>query len=419
MLVKLKFLVVLVGLTLFFIKTCYSQDNITSSASQKEVNNSTTILGKPVLKKNIEEYQLKLLNIAFESATAIPVEPHIKDRSRIQEKVVKATLELDQPITALNYIGKIDNWRRGVGYAELAFYSVTNNSRANVEEYLDLAKKISNNVEDWRKDRVKVKIAGTYAMLGESNQVDKLEGNVVDSESGKVAGVKAMIASNENFNEQINTLDGLIATGNFDIIKNTLRSYSRLFNRFYEDKEKLSIIENRIITSWDKMPIFVRFDLVVDLAMFSIEHNDKVKSIELVNEAQHFIDGYQWPLDYQIKFGVKLAKLNFLIGDKKKARNHLDSFLDLFDLQGNKIVNIYRAEVLRPLAETYQTMGDTNKALSVYKIAVEEGFVNPNSRPRAEDLSATCLSMALNKVEPDKELWTRISEINNGLEKPW
>ncbi len=64
-------------------------------------------------------------------------------------------------------------------------------------------------------------------------------------------------------------------------------------------------------------------------------------------------------------------------------------------------------------------MDDTAAALMVYKRAVEEGVENPNSRPRAEDLSATCLSMALHMVEPDAELKNRIRQISEGLGDPW
>ena len=67
-------------------------------------------------------FQIKLLDIAFESATAIPVNPHLKDRSKAQENVIETCLRLDQPKRALAYIEKIENWRRGLCYANLAFY---------------------------------------------------------------------------------------------------------------------------------------------------------------------------------------------------------------------------------------------------------------------------------------------------------
>jgi hypothetical protein len=64
-------------------------------------------------------------------------------------------------------------------------------------------------------------------------------------------------------------------------------------------------------------------------------------------------------------------------------------------------------------------MGNTAAALSVYAKVIEAGVENPNSRPRAEDLAATCCSMAVHAVEPDPRLWSRIRSIRDGLGDPW
>src|SRR5688572_3908879 len=58
-------------------------------------------------------FQSELLGVAFDAATAIPVEPHFKERCRAQEAVVVACLELQQPLGARGYAEKIANWRRG------------------------------------------------------------------------------------------------------------------------------------------------------------------------------------------------------------------------------------------------------------------------------------------------------------------
>ena len=91
----------------------------------------------------------------------------------------------------------------------------------------------------------------------------------------------------------------------------------------------------------------------------------------------------------------------------------------LYREHASSIVNIDRADVLRSLAETYQVLGDSMTSLSVYRQVIEEGMINPNSRPRAEDLSTTCCSMAILAVEPDSQLWTRIHQIREGLGQPW
>ena len=51
--------------------------------------------------------------------------------------------------------------------------------------------------------------------------------------------------------------------------------------------------------------------------------------------------------------------------------------------------------------------------------AIEEGIENPNSRPRAQDLTTTCVSMAVHGVEPNEGIWIRVRQILDGLSDPW
>lgn len=369
--------------------------------------------------KPLAVFQIELLDIAFETATAIPVNPHLKDRSRAQAAVVETCLELSQSKRALGFIERIDNWRRGSCYADLAFYCVQHGYAIDVERYLNLAGQISETAEDWRRDRIRIKIAKTHTVLGQTKQANQFEADVVDSEAGKVAGVKAMISDADSFDEQMKTLEALIAIGNFDILKNVLQAYAQLFNRFYNDTKQRSLAEEKIKTSWDKLPVFIRMELLMELAGFALDHEDQNKAIELVNEAQLLMDDHQWPLEHRIPMMAKLVGLRFRAGDIENARTDADTALALFNAQKSRIVNIYRAEALRPIAQAYQSMGDTEAALSVYKQVVEEGVKNPNSRPCAEDLSATCCSIALYAVEPDTELWRRIRQISEELGQPW
>ena len=414
MMVKLKLFLLLAGSTLFLFTAGCSKQDRTEDVAQNKPGVVVSLTDKP-----LAAYQNELLDLAFETAAAIPVKPHIKDRSRAQEKVVEVSLELDQPLRAHSLIERIDNWRRGAGYGDLAFYCARRGCTSEVQQYLDLAVQISESAEGWRRDQIRVKIANTYVWLGQTIQADQIETGVGDSESGKVAGVKAMIAGEDHFDEQMNALDALIVPGNFDIVENALKACANLFNRFYDDAGRRLLAEEKMKTSWDKLPIFKRVELLTELAGFALDHMDKDKALELISEAQIFMDSAQWRPEHRIPLVSALIKLRFLAGDGESARREADAMLALFDSQRDKIVNIYRAGALRPLAEAYQSMGDTAAALAVYKRAVDEGIENPNSRPRAEDLSATCCSMALHGVEPDAELWTRIRQINDGLKDPW
>ncbi len=412
---KLNFLLLVVS-SLFLVMLGCEKKTGEKKAGENKCDKTSVLSDKP-----LAGFQNELLNIAFETATSIPVKPHIKDRSKAQEAVVTVCLKLDQPKRALGFIEKIDNWRRGYCYADLAFYCAQHGD-VNVQHYLNIAGEIADDAnigQSSRRDRIRVKIAQTHALLGHTQEANEFETGVVDSESGKVAGARAMMSDNGAFNEQMKMLDTLVASGIFDTVKNSLESATELFNRFYEDTEKRTLVEDKIKSSWDLLPIFIRIDLLSAMAGFAADHGDKGKTLELVNEAQVLLDSLQWPPENQITIMAKLVKLRCRADDVEKARVCADAALALFKDSRDSIINLHRAGVLCPLAEGYQLMGDKDAALSVYKQAVEEGVVNINSRPRAENLSATCCSMALYAFEPDDGLWKQIHQIREALGDPW
>jgi hypothetical protein len=64
-------------------------------------------------------------------------------------------------------------------------------------------------------------------------------------------------------------------------------------------------------------------------------------------------------------------------------------------------------------------LGDEPKARAAYLRALDEGSVNPNARPRAEDLVATLVSMAESRIAPDAEASAKVAAIRAGLVAPW
>jgi hypothetical protein len=369
---------------------------------------------------SIAPYQSTLLTVAFETASAIPADPHIQDRCLTQEKVAAACLELGQPQIAAQYIEQITDWRRGTGYADLAFYYVQHGTaEADAEPFLKQAGEEAAKTEDWKKDRINVKIARTHAYLGQVQRATELEKDVVPSETGKVAAVQAMTGDANAFDEQVKALDAMVKPGQFDVIVNVTEAYAQLFNRFYADEKRRSLAEERIKASWEKLPVFMRLNLLMEMAGFAVDHANQAKALELVNEAQDLMDNTQWPLEYRVQMAARLSEMRFRAGDKEKAHAHADAVRTLYVRDCYEIVNICRAGALRPLAEAYQAMGDTASALDVYKRALEAGIENPNSRPRAEDLAATCCSMAVHAVDPGPQLWGRIHNIREGLGDPW
>lgn len=385
---------------------------------------NATAEATPVADQPLAEYRQKLLELAFQAATAMPADPHIKDRSRAQGSVAEAWLQLDQPRRALACAERIDSWQRGLVYAQFALYCAQHGDAPEATHYLDLAREISERGEDWitqdwQKDRIRATSARAWLVLGQSERAAESAAGLVDSESGAVAAAQTRSAAAEDFERALQALDAAATTGNFDQLRNALEVCVQLVDRGYDDAERRTRTEDRMRDSWKRLPGEVRFDLMLELAGVALTHQDPKHALAWTVEAQQLLDSTTWTPEFQVPLMARVAAVRFRAGEPEPARKQADAALALYDAQKEHIVNIYRADALRPLAEAYQAMGDAAAARSVYRRAVDAGLENPNSRPRAEDLVATCCSMAVNGVEPDEALLARLNRICQALGDPW
>jgi len=392
---------------------------------QGEDNAATDKAGKPraaspLEDKPLSDYRIKLLETAFGAACALPVPAHRKDRGKAQERVVAACIKLEQPKRAIEYTDKILNWRQGACYADLAFFRAQQGCRGReVQDYLDKAVKVSSVSRDWSRDRIKAKVARVHALLGQDRKVAELASSLDKSELGKTAGMRASIGDDGAFNKHVSTLDALAKSGGLDIAANVGTSLVELYDRYYEDKRRRLLIAEHIEKNSDKVPVFMRLEQLLKMADIALGREDRAEALLLVNKAQQLYDGAEWPLRFGIPWKARLAAARFGVGDTERAKKDIDSAHAQFNEHRDNILNFDRAGVLRPIAEAYQSMGESAESLAVYKQAVKEGAVNPNARPRANDLSATCCSMALSGIEPDAELWDGITKIREDLCEPW
>ena len=403
-----------------------SIDAVTPNLIAEESAETTvrqTISTESLTDKELTAVQDALIDLAFKTASALPHQPHIKNRSRAQEAVVTACFELGQPQRALEYIEQIDNWRRGQGYADYAAYCVERGA-SDVEEYLALAGTIAESDDaksggGWRRDRIRVKIARVHRMRGDAGKAAEWEQGLVDSEFGKSDDVKMRGLDDEAFLARLDAIQAAAGPQNFDRTKNLLQTCTEMYDEFYEDRRRRTEIEKTIKTSWEKLPILVRVELMLALSESAYDHGNQDETLRLVKDAQVIMESVEWTTDYSVPLLGRLARLRFLGGDREMARRQVDAALSTYAADRSKVADIYWARTLRPVAQALHAMGDVGEAMKIYKEAVEAGMANPNSRPRAQDLTATCLAMALDGFEPDAELSGRLNEIYEGLGSPW
>jgi hypothetical protein len=382
------------------------------------------VAAEPLVDGPLADYRAELLDLAFDAVSGMPLSPHVKNRSRAQELVVQACLELDQPQRALAYIEEIVNWRRGSGYADLAYHCAQRGDKAAARKCLDLARGVLESGElqaeqAWRKDHIRSKIARTYLWLGESRQAAPFEAQLVDSEIGNVQAAKARLADPDSLEERFAALDQLVSAGNLDQVRAAIDSYTELFDRFYDQEERRSKIQQQLLEASKKLPPRIGLELRMDLAGLALEHGDRDHALGLVEDAYLSFESGNWDAENHVPFAARLAGLRYRAGEEQRGRVEAKVALARFDAERNTIIDVLRTEVLIPLAEAYQAMGDDRSALAGYGKALDEAVINPNSRPRAENLAAICLSMARNAVQPTDELRERLSSVAEKLGDPW
>jgi len=367
----------------------------------------------------IADHQQALLELAFRAASAFPLDPHVKNRSRAQDVVVDTCLELGQARRAETYIADIADFHQGEGYADLAYHWAREGHVAHVPRYLELAAKVADANEDWRRDRVRARIAATHLLLDQAEPAQAYEAGLEVSEAGTVTEARARLGAGISLEEHLRSLPALQRLANFDHMRNALGACVAFFDRLYADEAQRARAEEAVKTYWGRLPVQIRIDLCVRLAEAALAHGDSTKALAQLDDAGALLDGATWLPEDRLPQVGRLARLRCHAGDAEGARGRVDAALADYDEQRDRIVDIYRAGALRPLAEAYQALGDHEAAARVYGRAVEEGLHNPNSRPRADDLVATCCSMARHGFQPDAELWNRMRAIQEGLGDPW
>jgi hypothetical protein len=369
-------------------------------------------------------FQSELLDLAFDAASSLPLDPHVKNRSRAQDEVVTASLALDQPRRALDQAGSIANWRRGSACADVALYLIRRGETASAEWPMQLAQRVADmpvdpNDQEWRRDRVRAKLAAAYILLRQEDRVAGLEAELEPSEAARLVEARAAVGGPDVVDAQIAALDEAVTAGTFELVRHTMDACVQLVDRHYDDGETRARLEQAVRDTWAKVPRTVSVDLQFRLAEAALDHDDRASARRWIADAEQLIDSSNVLLEDQVQVAARLAVLLGRAGDGTRARERADAAFAAYMAGTETIADMFRAGALRPLAEAYHALGDRDAALSVYKLAVEEGALNPNARPRAMDLSATCLSLAQSACEPDAELRERLAEMRAGLGSPW
>lgn len=380
---------------------------------------------KPLADARLNGSRRELLNLAFQSASALPLEPHIKNRSRAQEAVIEAGLELGQAKTVRTMIDEVANWRRGACLAELAYFCATHGDAARVLPLVEAASESLAQTDDdmaqgWRRDRLRTKMARALLAIGDGDGAAKWSQGAIDAEIARLAAEAARTMTLEQARNYLEGIDRVVSTTLFEQVMGTLEIAADLYGKLYADMELRAAFEAKIKASWKLMPIGVRLSLLAKLADGATNAGDQETALRLLDEATLMLDGYEWgQMRNHVPLIALIAEGRARAGDLDGAEGEIARGLATFKAGQAATPDVFQARALRPLAEASMALGKPELATELYTLTVQVGLLNPNSRPRAEDLAATAASMATHGFEPSAELWGTLRGALDSLGTPW
>lgn len=394
------------------------------AAPPHEAPNASELVDLPVA-----ESALRLLDVAFEAASLLPDNPHVKNKARNQEAVVDALLELGQPTRAMTRAEAMTTWRQGNAFASLALYSARNGARDEAERMISKANDCAAAVlrrsqeeqtaQGWQSDRILARVAQAMELVDRRETASAYAAALADAESSKLAIARAERVDEEGLEAELRIIDGVLAAANMETTQSALEACSRLYRRFYADPARRKELEERFSRGWKSMPLQVRIELTLELSAIAVEREDGANGLRFVDDADAAFRTVKWPNEDHVALGASIAAARFRAGGEERARADLAVLEQHFEANRDAVYDVFRGRPLRAIAEAHGVMLDSTAQRRAYEQALEEGVRNPNGRPRVDDLVATCCSMARNGFEPDAELWERIERVRASLSAPW
>jgi tetratricopeptide (TPR) repeat protein len=360
-----------------------------------------------------------LLQRAFDIASLLPADPHAFERARAQALAAKAAIELDMLDRAEAWARRIQGWQRGEVLALIA-QRLAADGRA--DRALALAAEALG-VEDadhpWGAEFVAVEVAKVHVALGDDGRAYALLSPESQVALGTIEAARTPTIAEDELDHQADAFDRAIATGHFDLARTGIAGYRAWLERTMTDVARRERALRALDGAIPGLPLDLQVREWCALAELLARRGQGALAEDRLVRAEEARASTQFLPEDIAPVGVLVVRTERLLGHPRRALATLEDLLAEYGRVHEEIVDLRRATSLRALAEQYAALGDIAAALRCYDAAIEEGMRNPNGRPRAEDLCATCVSMAVAGVTPPPDLVRRVTTAQGALADPW
>ena len=366
-----------------------------------------------------------LLGRAYDAASKLPEVPHLKTRGRLQEELVEALLEAGGPVgLAREWADGISNWRGALGVAAISVHLAKAGDEQAAKAALEAARTLESALtgsseQGWRRNRVRARIALAYAVLGDKATAAGIQARIDATEGGMLSVYAASVLDRELIEVQAEQLFELAAAGTSDEARFALEAVSVFYGRVHGDEELREKLYAGLLEHWKQVPLVPRIELLDLFARSDVGNGAPALAAAKIDRIEEMVRTNKVLLEDQVALRARVALLRGLAGQREAGADMADEALAKYDEVRESINSIWRGRALRPLAEAYASLGQRMIASDLYERALAEAVINPNSRPRVEDLVRVSISITRSGIEPTRSLELALERVAKGLGEPW
>jgi len=344
---------------------------------------------------SIAPWRRTLLDQATQVASSVDdsIKVHKKTKARLQREAVEAALSIGLTDLAIANAQTIDGPQRGEALALAGQTLARAGDRDRAKTLLAKALDIGSKEEGVSRERVLTEVAVGFALAGEIDEARKVSATLPTEYTGRVEVELIAVLPANQLDAQCDAFDHAITTQNLDVARSGIDGYIMVMKRSANDPNRLDRAARALRAALPNLAGGLQIESRIAFAD-ALEANGQrdVAMQELQAAEKVFHDG-GFAQDELGTLARDLARAKARLGDQAGARSMLQRLLTSYEKAPGKIVDIDRADFLRPIAEGLNDVGDRDDAMHAWALALDAGSLNPNAKPRAEDLTKTCLSM--------------------------
>jgi tetratricopeptide (TPR) repeat protein len=242
---------------------------------------------------------------------------------------------------------------------------------------------------------------------------------VVESDRARIRAAVIPTLSAAELAAEADAFDRAMATKDLDMVRSAIVGWTALLRRWSDDDALRTRAAQALDGAIAGLPVDLRIDANLQLAGTFRELGRKTDARTRLEAAiATFASAELLPED-EAPIGAMIVEARIADGDVAGAAAELRRLREQFDARRSEIMTTRLARSLRALGVAWARAGDPAMARQAFRDALDAGLVNPNGRPRAEDLVATCIAMATSGTTPDPFTAQKIEAVRKQLGEPW